>query len=62
MKIGDIVIPWNLASFDQPPGFGVVIDFYATGTGAPYFQVAWPGTGMSPTWFDELELKLISES
>ena len=60
MKIGDVVLPRNLVSFDTTPGYGVVVDFYESDDGIPYYEVDWPGADR--TWWNELELELVSES
>ena len=59
MKVGDIVLPKEgMLGVDY--GYGVIVDFYESDDGIPYYEVVWPGADR--TWWDELELELVSES
>ncbi|MEC8977607.1 MAG: hypothetical protein VYC40_01690 [Pseudomonadota bacterium] len=60
VKVGDVVLPKNFASFDTDPGYGVVLDTYEDERGLVYFEVGWPMA--ESNWWGELELELISES
>ena len=42
-------------------GRGVVLDFYESDVGIPYVQVYWPDLN-ERLWYDEIELRIVSES
>ena len=61
MKIGDVVLPKkDHAMMGIDYGYGVVVDFYESDDGIPYYEVAWPGADR--TWWADVELELVSES
>ena len=61
MNVGDVVLPKNDASMlGVDYGYGIVIDLYEDDCGIIYYEVDWPGADR--TWWNEMELELISES
>ena len=61
MKIGDLVDQRPTAYHDPgASGHGITIDSYENDDGVLYFEVQWFDDDRM--WYDELELKVISES
>ena len=61
MKVGDLVNQRPSAYDGRPPcGHGIMIDSYENEDGVLYYEVQWFDDDRM--WYDELELKVISES
>ena len=57
VKVGDLVARAGY----RENGRGVVLDFYESPVGVPYFEVYWPDL-RERGWYDEIELRVVSES
>ena len=61
MKVGDLVGRRRTAYHDSDTsGHGITIDSYENDDGVLYFEVQWFDDDRM--WYDELELKVTSES
>ena len=61
MKVGDLVGRRRTAPVaSDTSGHGITIDSYENDDGVLYFEVQWFDDDRM--WYDELELKVISES
>ena len=61
MKVGDLVDQRTSAYHDvATSGHGITIDSYENDDGVLYFEVQWFDDDRM--WYDELELKVVSES
>ena len=59
MKVGDMVVRSHRV---HPMRKGIILDSYESDDGVTYHEVQWFDNERMRSWYDVLELKVVSES